>query len=383
MTEGKPLFRKNHVEMNHTLTPIKLLAQNGKHRVLSLEYFGCFSENLMHSILEISENGLLARGSSSSQSRKISFLLVECFQNIVRHAAPEKGREDQSARGLFAINQYTHHCVINSVNKVKTSRVEEIRNLVDHINSMDASVLKEEYRKKLNATEINMKGGAGLGLIELARKSGSKLQYSFESVDEDFSLFHQQILLHIDSGQGRYQLPDHMAMARATFLGLGAGDVMLEYKGDLSQQIILPIIQWLEGHREVYPQDHRCNKAVLYILTELLQNIMKHGAAHSGKPEGALSMGRHNGEVYISAGNPIPPSKMKSLGEQLDYLTSLECRELKLLHQRALKASVRFENKLRSGLGLIEIVQAAKRNVTYAFEEVGRSHVLFSLGVKL
>ena len=34
-----------------------------------------------------------------------------------------------------------------------------------------------------------MHGGGGLGMVDIARKSGNQLVYSFEDVNEDYGLF--------------------------------------------------------------------------------------------------------------------------------------------------------------------------------------------------
>jgi hypothetical protein len=41
----------------------------------------------------------------------------------------------------------------------------------------------------LNNGELSEKGGGGLGLIDIAKKSRNKLQYSFREIDEDYSFF--------------------------------------------------------------------------------------------------------------------------------------------------------------------------------------------------
>ena len=41
----------------------------------------------------------------------------------------------------------------------------------------------------LSVSEFSDKGGAGLGLIEMAKKTGNKLDYDFVSLDNDYSYF--------------------------------------------------------------------------------------------------------------------------------------------------------------------------------------------------
>jgi hypothetical protein len=53
---------------------------------------------------------------------------------------------------------------------------------IDELNGMDAMELKKAYKQTLREGSFSDKGGAGLGLIEIARKSSDKLDYSFDDM---------------------------------------------------------------------------------------------------------------------------------------------------------------------------------------------------------
>ena len=54
---------------------------------------------------------------------------------------------------------------------------------------MDKEELREYYQLSLNNSMVSNKGTAGLGMIDIARKSGNKLEYEFLEIDKDFSFF--------------------------------------------------------------------------------------------------------------------------------------------------------------------------------------------------
>ena len=54
---------------------------------------------------------------------------------------------------------------------------------------MDKDALKVYYKEVLNNGEMSAKGGGGLGMIDIARKSGKKLEYKFDNVDNEYSFF--------------------------------------------------------------------------------------------------------------------------------------------------------------------------------------------------
>ena len=75
------------------------------------------------------------------------------------------------------------------INEKVTVGENEITNAIKEINEMDQGELRELYRKVLNNGTYSAKGGGGLGIIDIARKSNEKLDYGFVPVDEFNSFF--------------------------------------------------------------------------------------------------------------------------------------------------------------------------------------------------
>ncbi|MGB0424839.1 MAG: SiaB family protein kinase, partial [Flavobacteriales bacterium] len=166
---------------------------------LSFSYRGPFHESLTERIVDISENTVADQLGLKKINRKVSFLLVECFQNIIKHG--EKINPDEIElhdEGMFSFRNNGDSYVINSINIVRNEEVEALKDTVDLVNSKSKEELKELYKQQLVENEISDKGGAGLGLIEIARKSGNKLLYEFESLGNGFHNFHQQVYFSKD-----------------------------------------------------------------------------------------------------------------------------------------------------------------------------------------
>ena len=69
------------------------------------------------------------------------------------------------------------------------TKVADISGKIDYINSLDRDQLKAYYKEVLNNGVLSKKGGGGLGLIDIARRSGSKLEYNIREINEGFSFF--------------------------------------------------------------------------------------------------------------------------------------------------------------------------------------------------
>jgi hypothetical protein len=308
--------------------------------------------------------------------------LVECFQNIIKHGKPEEEVNIESSEpGLFTFRNQDNCFTINSINLVHQDDIAALDAQVQSVNSLKGMNLKELYLHQLENSQINQRGGAGLGLIELARKSGNDLLCDFSEVDHRYARFHQQVtMLHKKS-----KLPgiitnkiEDTDWLHSKLLGHG---IMLFFKGDLSQKSILSILSMVEQNFSQSKNNGILSRKVGHILIELLQNIAKHSKSDSQHTDGIFMLCNENDRVRVLAGNIVSSSARTFLEDKLTFLSKLGVEELKNLHLMAIKASLKFENKAKSGLGLIEVAMACQGHLQFKFEELGSDQHFFGLDV--
>jgi hypothetical protein len=347
------------------------------HRFRSQEstfcYRGAFSEQFTSTILDISAGSTYR--TSGNVNKKVSFLLVECFQNIIKHgeSAEMESMEDD---GIFTFRINKDGVVINSINHLLREETAALQDWVDKVNSLDSASLKELYLKQLNQNEMSSKSGAGLGLIELARKSGQKLVYEFENLNSKYARFHQQVSFVPG------ELTKNIEETKSLYKLMNVENALLFYKGDFSQKSILPLLDIVEQNVKGGGRVAGITRKVAHVLIELLQNISKHAHPDErGRKEGIFMIGLLNDQVYLQCGNVLNSTDKQMVGDNLDYLTTLNKEELGDLHKAAMKASLKFENKNKSGLGLIEVVKAAKFGVQHSFEPIDAESFLFNIKV--
>jgi hypothetical protein len=66
-------------------------------------------------------------------------------------------------------------------NRISFDKMEELTNRIDDLNKMDEPTLRETYRKKLTESFTTNEHTFGLGLIDIVRKSGKRLNYQMIS----------------------------------------------------------------------------------------------------------------------------------------------------------------------------------------------------------
>jgi hypothetical protein len=74
-------------------------------------------------------------------------------------------------------------------NPVRKDNQPKLEKILEHINSLDKEGLKELYKSIIKNTTISDKGGAGLGFVDMARKSGEKLDYKFPDMSAEYQFF--------------------------------------------------------------------------------------------------------------------------------------------------------------------------------------------------
>jgi hypothetical protein len=78
---------------------------------------------------------------------------------------------------------------IRTGNYIDFAKANELKERLQIINSMDKEGLREYYQTSLESSMISTKGTAGLGMIDIARKSGNKLDFEFLTINEETSFF--------------------------------------------------------------------------------------------------------------------------------------------------------------------------------------------------
>lgn len=348
-------------------------------------YRGPFSDRFTNSILDIASTTSEEKKREPSTQRKVSFMLVECFQNILKHAESIPGdNKVWNDDGMFSFSDSGTSFTIDTINLIQSGDAGKIASLVSQVNSLSGEELKQFYLHHLRNNELSSKSGAGLGLIELARKSGQKILYDTIPLNDGFSLFQQRVALK--NGDSELVMPDksQLIYTKSVYERLMKEDVFLFYKGEFSQKSILPLLELVEHNIHSDHQPGIKRRRVGHVLVEVLQNVSKYTSEkNASESSGIFMIGREESSLFILVGNEVSISEKLFLEEKLDYLTSLDDEELKELHRNAMKASLRFENKSRSGLGLIEVMKVSSSKLEYEFFESGYNKYLFVMNVKV
>jgi hypothetical protein len=156
----------------------------------SFGYSGSFQDEHTARLIELGEAALGPEGEDGAARSKLAFVMVEAYQNIVRHRAPVPTALEQGAgRSLFLLRCTAHGQHVVAINPVSKADVPQLREQLAHLDGLDRSQLKELFLSGLQRTQDPERRGAGLGLIEMARRSGNVLGHLLSGSGEAYELF--------------------------------------------------------------------------------------------------------------------------------------------------------------------------------------------------
>lgn len=152
-----------------------------------VEHVGDFTPTYIDSVVPSLEQQMRDSIGREAIRKRVFHIFVECAQNLYHHVRPFAPVEARYGHGrlgaLIVTKEHGDCCRISTGNFVSLDKAAQLQQQIDRINSLDEAQLKAYYRDAICTNSYSAAGGAGLGMIDMARKSGNKLTFQFFSVE--------------------------------------------------------------------------------------------------------------------------------------------------------------------------------------------------------
>lgn len=157
---------------------------------ITLVYEGEITHQITKAFTSLTESNMAKEDEPNAVQKKVFHVMVECLQNISKHA-DNFGSDDFlfAGRGIFMVSKGEVEYHVTTGNVIENNKIPELSEMLEHINSLDREGLKELYKTQMREGRLSEKGGAGLGFIDIARKTGRKLDFHFLPIDENNHFF--------------------------------------------------------------------------------------------------------------------------------------------------------------------------------------------------
>jgi hypothetical protein len=157
---------------------------------INLAYEGEITHQITKAFTSLTETSMVKEEDYNTVQKKVFHVMVECLQNISKHAENRHNIVTaKDGRGIFIVSKGETEYNVTTGNIIKNEKIPGLKKMLDTINSMDKDGLNVLYKQQMREGRLSEKGGAGLGFIDIARKTGEKLDYSFLTIDEQRSFF--------------------------------------------------------------------------------------------------------------------------------------------------------------------------------------------------
>jgi hypothetical protein len=281
-------------------------------------------------------------------------------------------------------NGYT----VTTGNVLPTSNINDLRQKLDEINNLGTKDIRNVYRQMLSSAKISIKGGAGLGLIEMAKKTGNKLDYDFVSLDNEYSYF--ILSKTVDSGgvgmhYGKTEKPFHGKDVSQLERLMSENNIYLIWSGHISPDVGKEVLSLTETKLTEEDIESNLRKRVFSILVEILENVANYNPGREPEEKYGMPvvMIRIEGKVYtLTTGNLILSTKVDHLKEKLELINKYDKVGLKELFIKSLSGQTTYSDST-GNMGLIDMARKSGSKLVYQFEKINDLYSYYTLTVKV
>lgn len=123
--------------------------------------------------------------------KKLVMVIIESLENIYKYSDEFISFLETVENYIptFCINKNSDKIQVITTNPVHNKHVDVLRSKIESVNNKSREELRTLYVETMTNGKFSVKGGAGLGFIEMAKTSGNDLEYSFESISDEYSLY--------------------------------------------------------------------------------------------------------------------------------------------------------------------------------------------------
>jgi hypothetical protein len=161
-------------------------------REIILEFTGHLTFSTIGRLLTMLKHKMVEKGIKIGIYKRILGVMIEALENIYKYSDQYHDNQmiEKNYLPTFKLERVNQSYIIKTTSAIKNSDIARLKEKIEIVNSKSAEELKLLYRQTITNGHFTAKGGAGLGLIEMAKITNNTLGYRFEPINDDFSLYH-------------------------------------------------------------------------------------------------------------------------------------------------------------------------------------------------
>lgn len=164
---------------------------------LMYSFRGVLSEGLMDFVFNDIEEALINKPEKKIVRKRIFNVLVELIQNIYKYTS-DSGLPFEMNEVMVIVQRVDDGYEVITGNYLEKEVMRALEARMKMINYMTDEELDNLYRGVLSSGSITKSQGAGLGFIDVARRSKSDITHQFDAVDQQFSFFTVKAIVKVE-----------------------------------------------------------------------------------------------------------------------------------------------------------------------------------------
>jgi hypothetical protein len=349
---------------------------------LNYIYRGAFEQHIIVDILSLTEKNIVNARESARIKKKVYNLMVESLQNITRHQSSSHELNDY---GIFFIQNMGDRYYITTGNLIDANQIEALRSKLELINSLDKDALKDYYRKQLANGVLSEKGGAGLGFLDMARKSGNKFHFHFQPINDQIAYFYFRLQISSAGTQGTDGDNEEDDIHPLGYIAdihklILEKNILLIYNNVFSEESSDNLLYFIKS--QVY-EAGLVEDEVYEVMVEMIQNIVQHATCEKKNEDAKPAIffiTERNNEYHLHSGNYIKTKDVERLNFTLENINYLDKKELNKLYQERIK-ELNMTNQDADGMGILGMRMRSIKKFDYKFLKHNDKHAFFTLEI--
>ena len=156
-----------------------------------LEFKGHLTFSTIGRLLTLLKHKMVEKGIKLGIYKRILSVMIEALENIYKYS--ERYSDDtyilKNFIPTFKLERKDQSYLIRTTNPIKNVDIPNLKEKIELVNSMSAEEIHLYYRQTITDGKFTDKGGAGLGIIEMAKITNNKIEYRFKPINDHYSLY--------------------------------------------------------------------------------------------------------------------------------------------------------------------------------------------------
>ncbi len=156
-----------------------------------LSYQGLLEFDNIGELIQSLKDKMRKRNVRFNTYKKILTIMIESLENIIRYCQnlDHQGSILATHPPEFRIYAEENQYFIESANAILHQDVSRLKQKLSQLNQLNKSQIKKLYKQTITDGKFSERGGAGLGIIEMAKIADGKLDFSFTDLDPNYFCF--------------------------------------------------------------------------------------------------------------------------------------------------------------------------------------------------